>query len=384
MARILAGALIVPHRALAAPQDTPHRIFADLHLHAGLHAWSRESPIALALPPPLLALTESEFNRTGFDWHRCHDAGVDLICATHYNPFDELVSMPVDPDPNAAAHTHRMIDRLEREVHGRSSRYARITINRAEMKSVLSVRRPDPEYRIAVVHTIEGAHALGGDLRNVESFARRGVAMMSLTHFTYRGVATTGNGLPFFPDLNRTEPTHGLSPFGRELIDEMERTGMIVDVTHSSASSVEDVLAIARRPLIASHTAARTLADRPYSLHDDHIREITRRGGLIGVILFPYMLANYASIDLARERGSLDEVVRTIEHVTAVSGSHRRVAIGSDFLGWITGPKEMKRLSDIGRLRTALLDRFDGSEKIVADILANNAIRFLEENWGSP
>ena len=129
--------------------------------------------------------------------------------------------------------------------------------------------------------------------------------MIGLTHFFNKGVATSANAYPFFPDANSPWPALGLSSYRHELIKEMERLGIIVDVIHASTTALEEIFKVATRPMVASHTSARTLGDHPYSLLDEHLQEIARRDGLIGVILDPYLLSNYATGQLAEDEGSL-------------------------------------------------------------------------------
>jgi microsomal dipeptidase-like Zn-dependent dipeptidase len=354
------------------------RVLADLHVHAGIDKWNRRTPLGIRYPG-IARLAEIAFNRSGMDWKDCYDAGVDLICATHFNVFDEWLSMPTDPDPEAPTHTIRMLDQLEAEVTGDASSYARVATDPQQLRSLLAVPKESREWRVAVVHTIEGGHALGGRLEALEPLARRGVAMIGLTHFFNKGVATSANAYPFFPDANSAWPEQGLSGFGRELIQEMERLRVIVDVIHATATAVVDILEVATRPLVASHSSVRTLGDHPYSLVDEHLQEIAGHHGLIGVTLEPFLLGNYATMRDAEKEGGLGEVVRTIRYLVKLIG-YEHVAVGSDFGGYIPVPLDMNRLSQVGRLRAMLLEEF-GNEQIVTDIMANNAIKFLNRNW---
>jgi membrane dipeptidase len=272
-----------------------------------------------------------------------------------------------------------MIDLLESELVSEVPAYAQLATSPDQLQRLLAVPKNNPEWRIAVVHTIEGAHALGGRLDLLEPLARRGVAMITLTHFFNKGVASSANAYPYFPDANSSWPTVGLSGYGRELIAEMERLGIIVDVIHATSTSIGDILKVATRPVVASHSSVRALSDHPYGLIDEHIEEITHRGGLIGVILDPYLLSNYGTLHDADSQGTLRDVVRTIRYLVKLVG-HEHVGIGTDFAGFIGPPRDMNRLSQIGRLRAMLLEEF-GDEKVVTDILANNAIRFLLQNW---
>lgn len=363
-----------------ASGKAPPGVFADLHFHASLRTTVRETPVAVAAPL-FNQFAQLTFNRTGGSWPECHRAGIDLVCAVHYNPFDEIMGMAVDPSLDAPAHTLRMLDLLESELNGRAAAHARLARTPAELEQALADRREGRGDRVVVLHALEGGHALGGSLAPLDALKERGVVYITLTHFFDKGVASVGNCLPFFPDAGRDWPSRGLSDYGRRLIARMEELGILVDVTHASSTAMEDILKVASRPILATHTSVRTLSDHPYSLPDEHLQEIARRGGLIGIVLFPYTLSNYGTYEVAQERGSLADVVRSVRYLVKLLGDHRQIAIGSDFSGFIVGPRDMTRLGQVGRLRAALMAELD-DEAMVSDIMAGNATRFLTDNWG--
>ena len=376
----LGAALAWASRADAARVPAAQGVFTDLHFHASLRAAVRESPVAVAAPllAPLAQLT---FNRTGGGWRECHRAGIDVVCAVHYNPFDEVVSMPADPSLVAPAHTVRMLDLLEAELGGSASAHARLANAPTELTRMLKERATGADDRVIVLHAIEGGHALGGSLEFLDTLATRGVAYITLTHFFDKGLASAGNALPFFADTGSDWPKLGLSGFGRDVIGRMEALGILVDVTHASSTALVDVFDAAKRPFLASHASARVLGDHPYSFPDEHLQEIARRGGLIGVVLFPSMLSNYGNFKIAEDRGALADVVRTVRYLVKILGTHRHIGIGSDFSGFIAGPRDLRRLGKIHKLRDALMAEFTDAG-MVADIMSNNATRFLTENWG--
>jgi len=357
---------------------TTPRVLADLHIHAGINDWNKTTPLGVRYPA-IANLAESTFNRSGMNWKDCYEAGVDLICATHFNVFDEWLSMPTDPDPEAPSHTIRMIDLLEKQLAEDYHEFARVAVTPTELKKLLAIPKINPEWRVPVVHTLEGGHALGGDLKTIATFADRGVAMITLTHFFNKGIATAANSYPFFPDAGAAWPKQGLSGFGQEVIKEIERHEVIVDVIHATSTALEEIFAVTKRPMVASHSSVRTLGDHPYSLVDEHIEEIASRNGIIGVILDPYLLSNYATARGAEKHGSLRDVVRTIRHIVKLVG-YNHVGIGSDFAGFIGPPNNLNRISRIGHLRSMLIEEF-GDQATVDAILADNAIDFIQSNW---
>jgi microsomal dipeptidase-like Zn-dependent dipeptidase len=360
------------------PPKVGRRVLADLHAHPMLNKWVEGSPIAVQ--NPLLAkIAKSLLNPTDLSWKTSYEAGVDVICVAHFDLFDEWLSMPTDPDPEAPAHTIRMMNFLEEELQREpTTRYAVLARNAQQLREMTDIRRDDRRFRTAVVHALEGGHALGGNPSAVEEFAKRGVAMIGVTHFFHKGIGSAANAFPFFPDSNSRWPNLGLSEFGRFVVRRMEELGLIVDVSHATSATLQDILCEVSGPVVATHVSARALGDHPYSLYDEHIQEIGRRGGIIGIILMPYWLSNFSTEQEALSSGSLSDVVRTIVYVAKLVGTEH-IGIGSDFAGYIPGPRDMKCLGEIHKLRGLLDEEF--GEEVTDKIMAQNAIDFLIKNW---
>lgn len=366
------------------PRSTRSRVFADLHAHPRLNDWIAASGLAQIIPG-LAGAAKAAMNETSVDWKRCHQAGIDMICVAHFNPLDEFATMPNDPNPDAPRQTIRLLDDLESEIYDRQGRYARIVRSKDELMDCTSVRPPDGDYRIAVVHCIEGAHALGYDTSVIPQLAARGVAMVGVTHFFTKGLASSANSIPFFPDAGGSDPNVGLMPKGIEVVKALQANGILVDIAHATATTVQDILDNTVGPIIASHVSSAALGYHPYSLRDEHALKIRDRCGIIGVILMPYWLNNYASMDLAAHQGGLRDVVRTVRYLYKLCGTHKCIGIGSDFAGYITGPRDMKHLHDIARLAVLLREEFadeENPDQIVEDIMAGNVLRCFRENWG--
>ena len=356
-------------------------VLADIHNHTVLNDWIRNSPIGVK-SPMLADFAQDVFDKTSITWQTSYEAGIDLICTTHFNLFDEWITMPTDPNPAAPLNTFRMMDLLEKELNGPSAKYAKLIRTPEEFKNHFNkdYDKNDANFRTAVLHSLEGGHALGGSLEPLKEFARRGVVLITIGHFYNKGIASAPNAFPFFPDANSLRPNQGLSSFGKEVISEMERFGIIVDVTHATSTALDDILRVSTKPLIATHISAKTLGDHAYSFHDEHIQEIVHRGGMIGIPIYPYILSNYANIKQAEEHGSLRDVVRTIRYIIKISNSSKNICIGSDFGAYIPPLSDMNCLCQVEMLRERLLDEF-GNEEIVEDILAKNVIGFIKNNW---
>lgn len=171
--------------------------------------------------------------------------------------------------------------------------------------------------KIALVVALEGAMALASDPGMVEIFYQLGVRMISFTHM----------GRTLLADGTAEDAAGGrLTRAGVAVFREMERLGILFDASHLGVAGVDQVLELATRPLIASHSAARALLDHHRNLDDRHLREIAATGGVIGVNL----LACF--IDPARP--SIDRVIDHFEHMVEVAGVEH-IGVGPDFISEI-------------------------------------------------
>lgn len=167
--------------------------------------------------------------------------------------------------------------------------------------------------RCAALLSIEGGSAIGPDLARIEKLARIGVKLIGLT---WNGENELGGGFGY---------GGGLKPFGAEAVAEMERCGIAADVSHLNDKGFEDMLKISRRPFIASHSNARAVRNHARNLADEHIAEIIRRGGLIGL--------NFCADFLDYEPGgSYRELIAHARHILELGGENV-LALGSDFDG---------------------------------------------------
>src|SRR5512140_2492823 len=136
------------------------------------------------------------------------------------------------------------------------------------------VERITKNGRIAAVLTIEGGHQIDDDLAVLRMYHRLGIRAMTLTHFRNTEWA----------DSSTDKPAHnGLTPFGKEVVREMNRLGMIVDVSHVSDKTFFDVLEISTKPVIASHSSCRALSDVPRNMTDDMLKALAKNNGVVGI-----------------------------------------------------------------------------------------------------
>jgi membrane dipeptidase len=222
--------------------------------------------------------------------------------------------------------------------------------------------------RLAVVQAAEGGHHLEGSLEKLAALAERGLRYLTLTHFVHNGIAQPAR-LPHRPFFSLLRGAPGLTPFGRALVRRCEELGVLVDVTHCSDRSLADVLSLATRPLLATHTGFRRFAPLERNLSDEQAREIARTGGLIGVITWSDLLGG----------DSIESMADAIVHGATVAGADH-VGIGTDFDGWVfsaSGIRDASRYPDL----TARLARRGFSEAELRGILGGNYLRVLGEVW---
>ena len=174
--------------------------------------------------------------------------------------------------------------------------------------------------KIAVLITMEGVDPLGTDLDLLRIFYELGVRVVGLTHFRSNAA---GHGGIFAASGSSSE---GLTEFGREVVRECGRLGIILDLAHINPAGFEEVVALTTRPLIVSHSNARRYHDIERNISDDQIRMMGERGGVIGV--------NAVLVSPRQEDSTLDRYVDHIEHVAGLIGIHG-VGIGFDFFEFI-------------------------------------------------
>ncbi len=269
------------------------------------------------------------------------------------------------------------------------------------------VRHAHAQGKIAILMGMEGGHMIDDDLGVLRMYAALGVRYLTLTHSKNTNWA----------DSSTDQPAHnGLSPFGKSVVQELNRLGVLVDISHVSDKTFYDALETSRAPLIASHSSCRALCDVPRNMTDDMIRALAKKGGVIqinyntGFLSQEYAEAyrriadevkardaeadklygeNMAPVIRANERirreftaaGKLprvswEKIVAHIDHVVKLVGVDY-VGLGSDFDG-ATMPEGMEDCSKLERITEALL-RKGYSEADIRKILGENTLRVLEQ-----
>lgn len=265
----------------------------------------------------------------------------------------QIFGMWTFPYPRAgcAASIHAQLDELDEAAAKRPDLLARCR----SADEVFAAQRGG---RIAALAGIEGGQALEGKLDNVEVFARRGVRYLGLLHFSANDLGRPAKGVG-------RDDTAGLTGFGRDVVREMNRCGMIVDLAHINRRGFFEALELSTTTPIVSHTGVAGAHEHWRNIDDEQIRAVADRGGVIGIIFAPRYLGG----------PGLDAVCDHIEHVVKVAGEDVP-ALGSDYDGMVRPPRGLEDVSLLPNLTMALLAR-GMSRTAVKKLLGDNAMRVL-------
>lgn len=226
---------------------------------------------------------------------------------------------------------------------------------------------PDDLYRLkregkkAIMLGIENGYAIGKDISNVERFRKRGVVYMTLCHNGNNDIC----GSARYNDENL-----GVSPLGEQVIREMNRVGMMVDLSHAGVQTFYDTLDISQKPVVCSHSSSRALCDHPRNLYDEQLKAIARKGGVVQVCIYDCFLR--------KEGGaSIVDIIEHLHHMVNVMGIEH-VGIGTDFDGdgGVKGCYDSSEL--INLTRRLLQERY--SEKDIRLIWGENFLRVMRNN----
>ena len=293
-------------------------------------------------------------NKGHTDLPRLREGGVGAVF------FAAYVSPRYVPLNQAARRALELIDVIRRDIAGRHPDQLALALSADDIEAA---RR---QGKIAVLIAVEGGHAIEDNLRVLRAFYDLGVRYMTLTH------TNTNNWADSSGDLNNPNVKRhgGLTDFGRQVIAEMNRLGMIVDVSHVSDETFWDVLRTSRAPVMASHSSCRALCDHHRNLSDEMIRALAAKGGLIQINFAPEFLTRRKS-----PPAGLEDAVAHIEHAARVGGVDA-VGIGSDFDGIDSVPAGLEDVSKFPALTPALLARGFRVEDI-AKIYGGNVLRLM-------
>lgn len=337
---------------------------------------------------------------------RSEEGHLDLVRMASGGLDVQVFALWIEPrnwPDHAARRTLQLADVMLRTIERHPDRLA-LALTAADAERIAG------EGKTAVILGIEGGHAIEDDLGLLRMFHRLGVRVMTLTWMRHTNWA----------DASGEKPRHGgLTEFGREVVREMNRLGMVIDVSHVADSTFYDVLETTRQPVIASHSCCRALCPHHRNLSDDMLLALKKNGGVIGINYFAGFLDPEASRVVERawdrlgpvfeklrnELGEdseayrqkrrelvaayrkevplvpLERLIEHIDHAVRVAGVDH-VGLGSDFDGISITPVGLDDVSDLPAITAKLAERGYTKEEI-AKILGGNLMRVFRRAIGN-
>jgi membrane dipeptidase len=256
------------------------------------------------------------------------------------------------PERGCAASVHRQLDAIDQAIDRHP----------AEIVWALTaadVRAAKAQGRVAALGGIEGGQALEGSIVPLDEFARRGVRYLGLLHFSANAIGAPARGRGEDPDA-------GLTAFGRDVVRECERLGIVIDLAHINRRGFFDALELMKTPPMVTHTGVSGVHPHWRNLDDAQIRAVADRGGAIGIIFARRFLGG----------ATVEAVVDHILHVVDVAGDDVP-ALGSDFDGFVIPPEGLDNVACMPNL-TAALSRRGLSLRSIEKIIGGNVMRVLE------
>jgi membrane dipeptidase len=401
--KLLLSCLVLAAGSLAAQSTNP----SDAPISAKARA-IQESAIVVDTH----ADTPQRFLDEGFDIGSIdpNDVGhISLDKAHRGNLGAEFFSIWVDPETNQghfAQHTFDLIDSVYEQAAHHPDRMMMAF-------SVADIERAHKEHKLAALMGIEGGHSIENDMHLLRDYYRLGVRYMTLSWSNTNEWADSSGDI----DNPKIQHHNGLTDFGKQVVLEMNRLGMMVDISHVADKTFWDAIATTKAPVIASHSSARALVDAPRNMTDDMLRAVAKNGGVVQVNFFSgfddedFLKAlraqdkdqaaaiqkyldslraqgkpvNYIEVDrIEREwmakipRPPFKSLIDHIDHIAKVAGVDH-VGLGSDFDG-VSGatPQGMDSAADLPRITQALLDRGYSADDI-KKILGGNLLRVFRQ-----
>ena len=223
--------------------------------------------------------------------------------------------------------------------------------------------------RIASMMGVEGGYSIENSLDNIERLHKLGCRYMTLTH---------SKSLEWADSATDDPRCDGLSEFGEAVVAEMNRVGMLVDLSHVSPACMKKALAVTRAPVIYSHSSALAINEHPRNVPDDVLRLVAENKGVVMVNFYSkYVIPTAELTDDRSQTGTIHDVVDHIEHIIKVAGIDC-VGLGSDYDGVPTLPKQLEDVSTYPLITQELLNR-GYQETDIHKILGGNALRVLAE-----
>jgi len=353
--------------------------------------------------------TPGKFVDENFDLAQDAGAGyLDFNKIKAGNLGAEFFSIWVEPKGNRGHEAKRALDMID-SVYEQARRHPDRMMMAFGTKDIL---RAHLKHKLAALMGVEGGHAIEGDICILRDYYRLGVRYMTLTWSNTNEIGDSSGDI----NDNTVQHHNGLTPFGREVVAEMNRLGMMVDISHVADSTFYQALELSRAPVIASHSSSRALTNAPRNMTDDMLRALAAKNGVAQVNFYcafvsqkyrdtMNQLAAAHDPDLEREqalfmkpntaenlrqlaeakaklesklpRPPLSDLIDHIDHMVKVAGVGH-VGLGSDFDGIDCSPQGIDSAADLPKITQALYER-GYSAADLDKILGGNLLRVFAD-----
>jgi membrane dipeptidase len=270
---------------------------------------------------------------------------------------------------HAANRTLQMIDSVQHDIIDRYPETFQQAFTAAD------IERAHRNHKIAALMGMEGGHGIEDSPRLLRDYYRLGVRYMTLTHWN------TNNWADSSGDINNPKVQHhnGLTPLGKDIVHEMNRLGMMVDISHVADKTFYDALETSQAPLIASHSSCRAVTDAPRNMTDDMLKKLAEKGGVIQININCGFVSQKSKDAPASTpvRATLADVVAHIDHARQVAGIDA-IGIGTDFDGIECTPEGLDDVSKFPNLTRALLEK-GYSVADIKKIYGGNTLRLMRQ-----
>ncbi len=285
--------------------------------------------------------------------NNCH---LDLERLKGYESYVQFFAAFISPDyarRGALRRTLSIIDKLYKEIE----------INKNDImlcRNYKDINIACDSGKIAAVLTIEGGEALEGSISSLRMLYELGVRAMTLT-WNYRNEIADGvlDGIS----------GGGLTPFGREVVAEMNKMGILIDVSHISEAGFWDVINLSKAPIVATHSNAKKVCGHLRNLTDEQLLALKKNGGVTGLNLYPAFLSDTG-------KASIKDVIAHIEYITALTGEDT-LGLGSDFDGIESTPVGLEGVQCYSTLINELL-KLNYSDTLIRKIAGENFMRLIK------
>ncbi|KAH7024404.1 membrane dipeptidase [Microdochium trichocladiopsis] len=287
---------------------------------------------------------------------------------TVWTPCPELVGDDPGPDFNNPTHALRdafeMLDLIQNMI-AQHPEHLQLARSSADITAAFRAGR------IASLLGMEGTHFLGNSLSSVRVFAQLGVRYLTLTHVCHSAFASSnGGGGP----MTAAHEGNGLSPLGDELVRELNRLGVMVDLSHTSDATARQALRLSRAPVVWTHSGSRALQDHPRNVPDDILALVGdgpgKNPGVIQSVFYPPFIGP------TPETANVSRVADHIEYIARIVGK-KHVGIASDFDGMYASVQGLEDASKYPVLVAEMLAR-GWSDEEVLDLMGRNLMRVMD------